>query len=446
MKAIATLWGGVLLGFWAAAAALGQGEFPLKWVEARTGDDIMRQFRVERLGSGDKSAALTTLPKDLSDRALYFALPVNGQKILAILDVPSGALYANVAGTGAPSPVEPGAVTTITVGAGDSKAQPARVRFFHRQHAAGATLLGVEPAGYMQGEVRLGGQTYRLAVIDTNLNGRYDDAVPLPQFDVWAPTFDMLAFDADQDGTFRFVMNRMLIGEVLPLTHRIRAKGVYYAIQVAPDGSSVHLEKVEPAMGSLDVGCPDAQLSLLSDSGLYVLSGSGGTWPLPAGAYVGMEMEVARTDAAGTKWTLRVPFIYSRRSMGKLKSFEVRAGETLALKAGPPITAKALPLFFPATASRAAPRVFIGWAVQGAADEAYSGGVTKNNAPYQQPSLRVLDSSGTVLFTGRFMFTENYGAWWTVPEGFKGKYRIEVDWEAGPFEVKKSPDEWFTVE
>jgi hypothetical protein len=35
--------------------------------------------------------------------------------------------------------------------------------------------------------------------------------------------------------------------------------------------------------------------------------------------------------------------------------------------------------------------------------------------------------------------------WWRVPEGFKGKYRVEVEGDWGPFEVSKEPPEWFSV-
>jgi hypothetical protein len=32
-----------------------------------------------------------------------------------------------------------------------------------------------------------------------------------------------------------------------------------------------------------------------------------------------------------------------------------------------------------------------------------------------------------------------------VPEGFKGKFRVEMS-VGGPFEVSQSPPEWFSVE
>jgi hypothetical protein len=33
-----------------------------------------------------------------------------------------------------------------------------------------------------------------------------------------------------------------------------------------------------------------------------------------------------------------------------------------------------------------------------------------------------------------------------VPEAFKGKFRVEVELDAGPFEVMKSPNERFSVQ
>jgi hypothetical protein len=33
-----------------------------------------------------------------------------------------------------------------------------------------------------------------------------------------------------------------------------------------------------------------------------------------------------------------------------------------------------------------------------------------------------------------------------VPEGFKGKYRVEVEGEWGPFKVKSGEPQWFSAE
>jgi hypothetical protein len=32
-----------------------------------------------------------------------------------------------------------------------------------------------------------------------------------------------------------------------------------------------------------------------------------------------------------------------------------------------------------------------------------------------------------------------------VPEDFKGKYRVEVENDWGPFQIEKAPPEWFSM-
>ena len=34
---------------------------------------------------------------------------------------------------------------------------------------------------------------------------------------------------------------------------------------------------------------------------------------------------------------------------------------------------------------------------------------------------------------------------WEVPEGFKGRFRVVVEADLGPFEVSPARDEWFTA-
>ena len=106
-----------------------------------------------------------------------------------------------------------------------------------------------------------------------------------------------------------------------------------FRIAMAPDGSSVRAAKTEPTMGTLDVGTADVEMVLLSsEAGPLRFSGSGGgKWQVPAGHYTAIQARLSKTDAEGAKWRLL------ESGSGKREGFEIRAGETRAIRLGPPL-------------------------------------------------------------------------------------------------------------
>jgi len=242
----------------------------------------------------------------------------------------------------------------------------------------------------MAGEVKLDGQSYRVAVVDSHITGRYDNVLRLTDPKAWWRWETVLAIDLDQDGKFEQVTTA---GETLPLVAGVHVKDAYYSVKVAPDGSSITLAKVEPQFGVLDAGCPDLNLVLLGDGGFHNLAGSGGKWRLPAGGYRSIECRLARTDAAGATWTLR-----GGASDGKFGKFEIRPGETLTAQGGPPmvVNVKAEP-----------PRdgvVRLQFVLLSRDGGAYSPGPMKNGQRLPPPRFKVFDGSGKILAQGNFEY------------------------------------------
>jgi hypothetical protein len=446
-------------GLLAAAAlpARAQGEFPLKYTNAQAGDPviIMMARRSVWLVS-EKPAGLKALPKEMTGEAKYFAIPLGGKQILAVVDAPkppkphggpAGAanavvidpskpvkLYVDAAGTGDLSAAQPltlgGPGNTVEVGTygpvaitvgGPQGPATIKLRFYI---TGNGRLLVMFPDGYMAGEVKLADQTYRVAAVSNSGDGRYDKAPQLP-VSLMQSAFNILAIDLNQDGRFDGYPT-LEAGEVMPLARMIKVKDVYYNVTLAPDGSSVRLEKADPGMGTIDVGSPDVEMMVFSDAGFQRFSGSGGKWKAPAGHYMGYLVQLSKTDAAGAKWTL------PGWSSGKLESFEVRKGETLAMKLGPPLVTKV-----EATPAREG-TVSIGMALEGQAGERYAPGAAKArgdlppvkvhwydvfklgwtrttpardlppvkvhwyDAVQSPPELKILDQAGKVLATGNF--------------------------------------------
>jgi hypothetical protein len=408
-----------------AAPLLAQGEFPLKFTEARQNDPLIPILTTVVSAMSGKPFLLKVPPKDLSAKAQYFQLPIGGKNVLAILDAgplpdnPPEVLplhgpwkvYVDTAGMGDFSsaspltllPMKDGAEAGMAAGLptfgpvslaapdGKSPLAPVRLRVYSPRH------LGVSQVGYMAGEVKLDGQSYRVAAVACNgVGGRYDKTLSIPvNLTGKQPEYATFAIDLNQDGKFgRDLMEGTV--ETLPLLNHIHVKGSYYSVKMAADGSSVTLAKVEPKMGTIDAGSPDVALVAQSDYGIHNLSGAQGKWQVPAGKYQVVQVSLSRADAAGAKWTLS-----GRGFDGKAGDIEVRPAETLAMKFGPPLVAKVRVTPFAGT-----DQVGISYAVKGQAGELY-GPVARNDkqtAPPPQPELKILDESGKVLAAGQFEF------------------------------------------
>jgi len=394
-----------------------------------------------------KPVEIKTLPRNLSGQAVYFALPVGPRRVLAVLDAASPPrLFVDVAGTGDLSAVQPleakpwGPLRQfgpVTIPVNGKAGSAVRVRFLcaGKGNVIDSGYLAVAPAGYMAENVSLNGQPYRVALVDHGLTGRYDNAlqgernpVPLTRCDTF------MAFDLDQDGRLPPIYDT---GETLPLLPALHVKDAYYNVRVAPDGSSIALAKAEPDFGTLDTGCPDLGVVLIGEYGGHDLSGSDGKWRIPAGWHAAVGATLTRTDGAGTAWTL-----HGVSSWGRLARFKIRAGETLLLRAGTPLSVKVN-----ATRLQRNGMIHLALALVGQGTEQYNAAARKGGVP-QPPRFRVLNEAGEVLDSRDF----NAGGkgtycwcWWRVPEGFTGKYRVDVEGNWGPFEVKKGPPKWFSA-
>ena len=410
------------------SAVRAQGVFPLKYVLAEENDPLTNTSYYR--GMPTRPPQIKALPQGLSDKVGYCKVSVGGKPLWAVLDATSPPkLYVDVAGTGDLSSVAPlvGKVSgsqwrygPIDISTGNGEGAPTvKVLFVGipfkmsvgLSAAPGAETydydLGVRAAGYMAGDVKLDGQTYRVAVLDKNVNGRYEcafgkDGVSQPW---WRA--DAIAIDSDQDGKFTGA------GEIMPLSKAVCVKGKYYRVEVAPDGSSIKFDKHEPKMGTLDIGTA-ASLTLMSDTAMYNLSGADGKWQVPEGRYTSRYLSITKTDAEGKVWTL------SGHDMGPLAKFEVRGSETASIQIGPPLSLKVDAVgpqssgevartIDGVTVSIAGPpsgdNVVLNLALVGKAGETYSVAPCKGTEQSLPPKVKILDASGNVLAEGKSEFT-----------------------------------------
>jgi len=379
----------------AALPALAQGTFPLKYQDAAESDSMVWSHTYHG-GSAAPPEGLKAPPKGLSEKAMYFSMPIAGKSVLVVVDNTSPPrLFVDAAGTGDLSGAKPLVSTSkgsepvfgpVLVAPAGKDGPSVRVRFIYYNES----MLAVIPAGYRAGEVTLDGQSYRVAVVDNYATGRYDNVLRLTDEKALWRWETLLAIDLNKDGEFQRATDA---GETLPLLAGVHVKDAYYTVKVGTDGSSITLVKVEPQFGVLDAGCPDLNLVLLGDCGFHNLTGSGGKWRLPAGGYRSIGCSLTRTDAAGVKWTLR-----GGSGDGKLGKFEIRPGETFAAQGGPPLVVDMKKeLLTNGT-------IGFTFALLGRDGEAYSPGAVKNGQRLPPPKFKILDESGKALAAGNFEY------------------------------------------
>jgi hypothetical protein len=249
------------------------------------------------------------------------------------------------------------------------------------------------PAFYREGKVILEGKTYRMALVDCDFDGRFNESFVPPAVNKYDPGCDVLAIDLDGDSEF-IGHQPDEMPEIMPLSKLINIGGRYYGIEIAEDGSTVEFRQVELQSGVLDLGGKEVSLELWSDAGRKRLSGSEGKWRLPAGRYGLVSLNLTETDA-GDRWT----FEMFKAEAGRLRDFEIKPGQTTTFKIGPPFQIRTSMERLGAN-----PFVTVGFELQGQGGELYSGAPKKDGKEPPEPLLKILNGAGQVVQSGQFAY------------------------------------------
>ncbi|MCP4610333.1 MAG: hypothetical protein GY845_16605 [Planctomycetes bacterium] len=249
------------------------------------------------------------------------------------------------------------------------------------------------PEGYYAGEVRLGEKSYKVAIIDGNFDGRYGKIFSPPVESFYRPECDLFAIDRTGDNKLSWEHQ-----EVMPLAKMVKLQNAYvdnyYSIAVAPDGSSLELKKMEPEFGTLDLGGAHVNFQLWSDAARQILNDPPNTnWQLPAGIYSTSPIELRHVDTSGNRWIFRT----SRENLGKLKNFEITAGQTTMFRIGPPFSIKT-------SVEQRGEFALIGFSLEGQSGDCYTPGARKGRATAPEPKFEIVDEAGKILESGRFKY------------------------------------------
>lgn len=257
---------------------------------------------------------------------------------------------------------------------------------------SGGEWLTLHTAFYREGQVVLNGKRHKMALVDKDFDGRFNQSFVPPAADSRDPQCDVLAMDLNGDSKFNY--GKQGESEIMPLSTLIKVGGDYYRLDVSENGRTVEFRQARPALGRLDLGGEEVVLGLWSDAAQQRLSSFRGKLSLPAGRYAIVSLELTKSDS-GDRWTFDMS-----KETGQLGDFEIRPGETTAFKIGPPFQVRASMRRF-----GNAPDVSISFDLEGQAGERYSAVAKKNDKEVPEPSFKIWDRAGRVVQSGQFAYS-----------------------------------------
>lgn len=164
-----------------------------------------------------------------------------------------------------------------------------------------------------EGKVNLGGKKRVVQLLDSTVNGTFDDISPDPY------QTDRIVVDGPQ-GTSRY------LGRLLEVDNQL------FAIEVPRDGAFI---KVQPA-GKVPLGTvrlPEAitEVTVVGTNGHFTRKPAKGETTIPAGTYRVNGWSIQRKDSAGATWNM------AAYGFGSFAQFDASQGELATLRIGEPI-------------------------------------------------------------------------------------------------------------
>lgn len=387
-----------------------QGTFPLEYkiVKTFSYDDSLVSMASQYFSrSPGIPAGLKGIPKEARGELTYYMAGLGSRQIAVAMDAADPPnLFVDRNGNGDLSDERPVKRTKALMSWGAEGSLYGPVSLAAGKDGATARMLLARrdddlmmacPAGYLTGQVKLGGKTFKISLVDANYDGRYE-----PVTDITAAAGgirgagDTLGIDLNGDGKFDY--DPYAGCEIQPLTPMTHVADAYYKIKMADDGSSIEVVKVEPKMGTLTVK-GGVELLVLGDSGLHHLKGSKSSWLLPEGRYACQSIGLTAADEKKAKWVLR-----TAGRNGELQDFQIQADRTKSVELGAPLTARAdvqkqtTGWIFKGT------EVSVGFVLMGKAGEEYLPGAMKDGEQVPAPRITIYDADGKVLATGSFAY------------------------------------------
>lgn len=261
---------------------------------------------------------------------------------------------------------------------------------FHLTGFEECSRLLIQPANYMKGGIRLGSQTYAVALTDGNYDGKFGALYQPGYYIPW--TCDTLSVGSNGLGWRDpvplgryFAFRRREFGPHMPIHSDENVS--YYSVHISEDGTRLEMRPAELEMGTLKIGKNRRLLVRLFSEAATQWVNFRDEVQLPAGEYQVFWGEMDYTAENGGEHRLRPDFQEDLRK-GR---FTVRPGETVTMNPGPPFQIKT-------DIQKSAPDTLGVLAVlTGNENEEYGLNFSRTA---KRPEIIILDETGQTLHSG----------------------------------------------
>lgn len=259
------------------------------------------------------------------------------------------------------------------------------------------TLLS---AGYYTGAVSFGDTEYRIAVVDFNSNGVFNERFkaqsngPDDQFYTYG---DQVLVDVNDDGMFEAGYNNDK--ESYPYAGYLEVDGKWYSLNTSIHGGTVAVREPDLKLGILDVGDQSSSGSLLLASANGVLRvKTGQQIRVPADTYWIYSHSTSVWDSSGD-WR------FDARVTNASKKFQVMEGNKVEVKFGAPlvINVRSVNRSEQSDTAKAGDTVRLALTVSGQGGEDYTD-ITRNDTRPPAPTFKAVDEDGKVVAEGAFEY------------------------------------------
>jgi hypothetical protein len=227
-------------------------------------------------------------------------------------------------------------------------------------------------AGYYEGVVTFGDRKHRIAVVDADGNGLYNDLMKDESH-----AGDRLLIDCGK-------VEGSAAEKGQPLGRYLLVDDRYWQMDVAADGSSVIVEALEKRLGGIRTGLADFTLLLNGEEGGLQVHSTEGVVRVPAGKYHLFRVQYRLADPSGRRWH----FLGQARAGTMV---EVPAKGEVKVPLGPPLVPKV------ALTSPEAGRLVLDVSVSGNGGETYRAVHFGAGETPPVPKARILDAGGREL-------------------------------------------------
>jgi len=263
-----------------------------------------------------------------------------------------------------------------------------------RIYSYGETSVNWSSAGYCEGEVTLGGKTYKVALFDDTCNGTFNDAYEVPrEYRTMGAVYargDTMVIDVDGDGTY--AKSYKDTPEMYHVGKYVSLDDTCYELEIAPNGRQITIRETDAPCGHITSEQKDFSAELIGDDGGLKLNGGARRVKVPVGEYRFAACSFEKKDGKDALWRI------IGRGVWHQPVIEVNSMERTPLKFGPPLTADI-------TVSKRGDSFSFGLEIKGQGGETYSAGdIERDGRNLEPPRLVIRDEKRQIIARGRFEY------------------------------------------